>query len=68
LRFNLPQPDVSIIRAAPQEQDFRERETAIKEGELALKKKEANRSLITGPLSLAVIGATIAALANVWVA
>lgn len=56
------------------EQDFREREialkereTAVKEGELELKRKEAKRSLITGPLSLAVIGATIAGLANVWV-
>lgn len=56
------------------EQEFRERElllkereTAVKEGELAIRNKEANRSLITGPLSLAIIGAVIAGLANVAV-
>lgn len=56
------------------EQEFRERETllkeretAMKEDELALKVKEANRSLLSGPLSLAVIGATIAGFANVFV-
>ncbi|ESY77452.1 hypothetical protein X739_32960 [Mesorhizobium sp. LNHC220B00] len=49
------------------ETSFKERETAVKEGELALKDKETKRSLISGPLSLAVIGATIAGLANVLV-
>lgn len=57
------------------EQDFRERELslkereiAVKESELAVKTKEANRSFLNGPLSLAIIGATLTGLANVLVA
>ena len=46
---------------------LKERETAVKEGELVLKNKDASRSLITGPLSLAVIGAAIAGFGNVVV-
>lgn len=49
------------------ERDFREREISLKERETVVKEKEANRSLIASPLSLAVIGASIAGLANVWV-
>ncbi|RWD50757.1 MAG: hypothetical protein EOS36_30235 [Mesorhizobium sp.] len=49
------------------ETSLKERETAVKEREIALKEKDASRSLVTGPLSLAIIGATIAGLANVFV-
>jgi hypothetical protein len=57
--------------------DNRERELAIKERELKIREDELAakqlkrsfwRSLFTNPLTIALLGATIAALANVWVA
>jgi cytoskeletal protein RodZ len=57
------------------EQEFKERETRIKEEqvllqreELAAKREESKKTLFNNPLALAVMGATIAAIANVWVA
>ena len=57
------------------EQEFKERDTRIKEEqvllqreELAAKREENQRTLFNNPLALAIIGATIAAIANVWVA
>jgi hypothetical protein len=55
--------------------DFRERdialrarEVSIKEDELEVRRREQKRGLITSPLTLALLAATTAALANVFVA
>lgn len=52
------------------ERDFelRAREVSVKEGELEVKRREQKRRVITNPLSLALVAATTAALANVFVA
>jgi hypothetical protein len=52
------------------EQEFKERETRIKEEQVLLQGEElaAKHKVFNNPLALAVIGATIAAIANVWVA
>lgn len=57
------------------EKEFKEREANIKEAqillyreELALKREESKKTFFSNPLTLAVIGATIAAMVNVWVA
>ena len=46
----------------------KDRELAIKEGELEVRHKEAKRTIFSNPLALALVGATVAAIANVWVA
>ena len=46
---------------------LKERETNAREGELAVKKKEAERGVLAQPLTLAIVGATITGLANVFV-
>jgi len=52
------------------ERDFelRAREVSVEEGELELKRREQRRGVITNPFILALIAATAAALANVFVA
>ena len=52
------------------ERDFalRAREVSVKESELDIKRKEQDRGLVTSPFTLALVAATTAALANVFVA
>ncbi len=47
---------------------IKERELKIQEGELAVKRDELKRSLVTNPLTFALIAVMIALTANVWVA
>jgi hypothetical protein len=61
--------------APPSEREKFERETKIKEDqvllqreELSVKREESKKTFFSNPLALAVIGATIAAMMNVWVA
>jgi len=77
------EPDDTTSNANPQFQrekwlkacEYRDRELAIKEreltlrdGELAVKRDEVRRTLFSNPLTLALLAATVAATANVWVA
>jgi hypothetical protein len=52
------------------ERDFelRTREVSVKEGELEVKRREQRRGVATNPVTLALVAATVAALANVFVA
>jgi hypothetical protein len=52
------------------ERDFelRTREVSVKEGELEVKRSEQRRGVVTNSFTLALVAATVAALANVFVA